>query len=249
MNRGESDGELRMVADSRGGVIFAPRQAPDLVAAWFDPGFWRARDALREMAGGRGGVQLVATPAGAAFLRHYRRGGMAARFSRDRFLWAGVARVRSVREFRLLHALYRAGLPVPQPLGGAWQREGWVYRADLLTLALPHTRSLAAMIVEAAGEPGLAGAVGACIGRFHARGVRHADLNAHNILVDGDGVVSLIDFDRGEQRAPRRAWQTANLRRLHRSLEKVSRTAGLDPGWIAHWWPAFHAAWAAEVGA
>ena len=72
--------------------------------------------------------------------------------------------------------------------------------------------------------------VGRCIARFHARGVRHADLNAHNVLLDGDDV-HLIDFDRATRRrvpaggAPAR-WQRDNVARLRRSLRKLAARAG-----------------------
>ena len=46
----------------------------------------------------------------------------------------------------------------------------------------------------------------ACIGG----GVDHADLNAHNILLDGRGAVSVIDFDRGRVRE-RGAWTVQKL--------------------------------------
>jgi 3-deoxy-D-manno-octulosonic acid kinase len=70
-------------------------------------------------------------------------------------------------------------------------------------------------------------AVGACIGRLHARGVQHADLNAHNLLLGDDGAVYVLDFDRGRVR-PRGAWEQAVLERLRRSLAKV--TTDLPPG-------------------
>ena len=47
-------------------------------------------------------------------------------------------------------------------------------------------------------------AIGAAIARLHRGGVDHADLNAHNILLDGRGAVSVIDFDRGRVRGARR---------------------------------------------
>jgi 3-deoxy-D-manno-octulosonic acid kinase len=65
-------------------------------------------------------------------------------------------------------------------------------------------------------------AVGSTVARLHRAGVDHADLNAHNILLDGKGAVSVIDFDRGRLRAPG-AWTSRNLRRLQRSLDKISR--------------------------
>jgi 3-deoxy-D-manno-octulosonic acid kinase len=67
------------------------------------------------------------------------------------------------------------------------------------------------------------------IAKFHHAGVDHADLNAHNILLDAAQRVSVIDFDRGRLRTPG-SWRLRNLRRLHRSLLKIAR--GLPPGRI-----------------
>jgi len=47
-------------------------------------------------------------------------------------------------------------------------------------------------------------------------------LNAHNILLDPKGTVSIIDFDRGPGCADREPWgHGANLQRLRRSLVKI----------------------------
>ena len=67
--------------------------------------------------------------------------------------------------------------------------------------------------------------VGAAIQEFHATGVYHADMNAYNVQIDEDGLVWMLDFDKGELRAPGR-WQQETLSRLHRSLHKI---VGLDP--------------------
>jgi 3-deoxy-D-manno-octulosonic acid kinase len=65
-------------------------------------------------------------------------------------------------------------------------------------------------------------AIGRCIRRFHDRGVCHADLNAHNILLGAtEEAVYLIDFDRGRLRKPG-LWCDSNLVRLRRSIEKVT---------------------------
>jgi 3-deoxy-D-manno-octulosonic acid kinase len=80
--------------------------------------------------------------------------------------------------------------------------------------------------------------VGAAVARLHAAGADHADLNAHNILVGIDGVVSVIDFDRGMLRTPggkSGAWAARNLSRLHRSLVKVSRDLPPDRFSAAAW--------------
>jgi 3-deoxy-D-manno-octulosonic acid kinase len=66
--------------------------------------------------------------------------------------------------------------------------------------------------------------IGDTLGRFHREGVFHADLNAHNVLLDADEAVWLIDFDRGALRASGTEWKRANLSRLFRSLQKIGAT-------------------------
>jgi 3-deoxy-D-manno-octulosonic acid kinase len=53
--------------------------------------------------------------------------------------------------------------------------------------------------------------------------VFHADLNAHNLQIDGLNRIFLLDFDRGRIRTDRSNWREANLARLHRSLAKISQ--------------------------
>jgi 3-deoxy-D-manno-octulosonic acid kinase len=214
-------------------------------AAWFDPGHWAALGSPVATRGGRGSAHLVRTSAGVAVLRHYRRGGFVARFVADRYLWQGAERTRPFAEFRALLAMNESGLPAPAPLAARFVRSGPWYRADLLTLAIEDSRTLAQAVVEAPSSIDWA-RVGATIGRFHRAGWFHADLNAHNVLLRGT-TCWLIDFDRGEQRPPAPAWQHANLARLHRSLDKLQagqRIAGFER--VA--WPALCAAHAAEAG-
>jgi 3-deoxy-D-manno-octulosonic acid kinase len=64
-------------------------------------------------------------------------------------------------------------------------------------------------------------AAGATIARFHRFGARHADLNAHNMLVDNDEQVWLIDWDKARREGGPGAWCDAVLARLERSLRKV----------------------------
>ena len=170
-------------------------------------------------AGGRGSAWLAG--GGEWVLRHYRRGGFAARLSADRYLWTGLGRSRPWREWRLLDFLYKAGLPVPQPVAARVLRTGLGYRGDLLTRRIRDAVSLAERLAGPAPGSVPWRALGACIRRFHDAGVWHADLNAHNLLLDPQDRVYLIDFDRSGRRAPGRGWQLANLARLHRSLAKL----------------------------
>jgi 3-deoxy-D-manno-octulosonic acid kinase len=187
---------------------------------WFEPRWWQAHNAVLGEARGRGKALIVGSASGAMVLRHYLRGGLIAHVSRDRYLWRGESDTRPFREWQLTHRLHRAGLPVPAPIGARYLRHGATYAGDMLTEFLPDTQSLAQRL--AAGAIGMITwiAVGRVLRRFHDNGVYHADLNAHNILLRGDDVVFVIDFDRGSVRRPG-LWCDANLVRLRRSLEKI----------------------------
>jgi 3-deoxy-D-manno-octulosonic acid kinase len=116
---------------------------------------------------------------------------------------------------------------VPVPIAARYRRVGrWRYTADLITERIPAASSLAALL--RAAPLALSGwiALGRCLRRFHEDGICHADLNAHNVLLDDAGDVWLVDFDRGRLRHPG-YWCDGNLVRLRRSIEKV--TEGLPP--------------------
>lgn len=191
----------------------------DVGMAWFEPRFWIARGSLVGNAGGRGAATIFEQADRRFLLRHYQRGGLAARVSKDRYLWWSEARTRPLAEMQLTLKLHAAGLPVPLPLAARYERQGRTYRADLITEFLPDTQTLARRLDE--GEVGLPvwAAVGRCIRRFHDYGLCHADLNAHNILLRGEQVF-LVDFDRCSRRRPG-MWRDANLARLRRSLDAL----------------------------
>src|ERR1700719_3954816 len=168
----------------------------------FDPEFWRRRGEMLEVKGGRGSAWFIASGARQWVLRHFRRGGFIARFSQDRYVWAGEDRVRAFAEWRLLELLSRRGLPVPKPVAARYQRSGLLYRCDLITQRIVGARPLSETLKDGAISESTWRAVGAAVAELHRAGVDHADLNAHNVLLDTRGVVSVIDFDRGRLRAP-----------------------------------------------
>ena len=183
--------------------------------------------------GGRGAAWIVPGTEGEWVLRHYRRGGLPAKLVADRYLWMGLELTRPWREWHLLAELHTLGLPVPRPVAARVTRGTLSYRGDLITRRIPAARSLAEL-AGADGETLPWKGVGACIRRFHDAGVWHADLNAHNILVDEGAAIWLIDFDRGERRRTRDGWQQGNLARLQRSLRKLGLPeAALQEGWAA----------------
>jgi 3-deoxy-D-manno-octulosonic acid kinase len=222
--------EAQVQSTATGAIVFdrALGVAPD--EAWFDHAHWSALGKADAHSGGRGGVAFVDTPIGTCALRHYHRGGLAARVSADQYLWTGAARTRAFREFRLLAHLVGLGLPVSSPVAARYVHDGLRYRADLLTRRIEGAQTLADRLAQASLGPVLAQRVGRTIARLHAANVWHADLNAHNILIDSNDAVWLIDFDRGRLRKPKLAWQQANLARLRRSLDKLGakRLEGFD---------------------
>ena len=199
--------------------MFDARHVQQALADWFDPAWWGGR-AEPVAAGGRGAAWYVDGPFGAGVLRHYRRGGLAARVSRDTYLWRGSDRTRSFAEFRLTRALHTLGLPVPRPLAACYWREGLRYRAAILVERLPGVSSFGELAART-GESAPWESTGRLLARFHRAGLDHADLNADNILFDAFGKGSLIDFDKSSLRIPATGWREANLARLRRSLLKL----------------------------
>jgi 3-deoxy-D-manno-octulosonic acid kinase len=229
--------EARVTPTADGAIIHDPRVfGATADPRWFDPAFWTAHGPLAAPAGGRGGAWLVDTPAGPALLRHYRRGGLVARFNQDRYFWRDADSTRPFREFHLLSAAAAEGLDAPAPLAARYARAGIWYRADILLRAIPEVESLAQRLRLAPGTIPWAG-VGRTIACFHGAGFLHADLNAHNILVGPRDRVWLVDFDRGERRVPAADWTQANLARLYRSLVKLEAPERVV-GFEREAWPA-----------
>ncbi|HET9678964.1 MAG TPA: 3-deoxy-D-manno-octulosonic acid kinase [Gammaproteobacteria bacterium] len=215
-------------------ILYDPAQLDQPHEHLFDPEHWRSLGQLQATPAGRGASWFVGGSAkqlGFWVLRHYRRGGLPGKVLRDSYLWAGNACSRPFAEWRLLASLYQQGLPVPQPVAARIQRTALWYQGDIITRRLS-ARSWSGLL-QGTQDAERWQAVGACIRRFHNAGVWHADLNAHNILLDEHGKVYLIDFDRGRFRAGT-GWQADNLARLARSLEKI-----LGAEWVrlkqTHW--------------
>jgi len=234
-----SAGPETLAPTARGAMLYDASRCGQPDERLFARDHWRARGALEETAGGRGTVAFVRDGERRWVLRHYRRGGLVAKLLGDTYLWTGADRTRAFREWRLLRELRAAGLPVPEPVAARYERHGLFYRADLITAELPTRRTLTHALAAAPLDAATWRSVGACIGRLHAHGVHHADLNAHNLLLGPDGTVYVLDFDRGRIRS-RGAWERSVLERLQRSLRKV--TADLPPDRFDA------AAWAALLG-
>lgn len=205
-----------------GTIVFDAARLRQATPALFDPAHYGAQAEPVAGEGGRGAAWFVSGDFGEGVLRRYRRGGFMASISRDRYLWQGELRVRSVAEHRLLADLRSLGLPVPAPIAAAYWRSGLTYTASILVERIASVRSFAGLVTADADTAPWA-AAGATLARFHRLGARHADLNAHNMIVDSDEQVWLIDWDKGRRVGGPGAWCDAVLDRLERSLRKVCR--------------------------
>lgn len=203
---------------------------------WFSPEYWLKANKATATQGGRGNVLFIQDESRHWVLRHYRRGGLIGKLIHDQYLWRNAYHTRAFRELNLLMHLQQQELPVPAPVAARYQRHGLLYRADLITAAIPQSRTFAECLIEGSLPLTLWQEVGATIARFHRAGVQHADLNANNILIDAQNKVWLLDFDRGQLRTVQRAWIDQVLARLLRSLNKLRERKGLqftDTEWTA----------------
>ncbi len=173
---------------------------------------------LIQSAPGRGLAWFFQDAQRTLVLRHYCRGGLAARVSKDHYVWQGLSRSRPWRELTLTQALHEHGLPVPVPVAARVCRSGLFYQGDIITECIPHAVALADHPRPKTLDWA---AIGATIARFHNAGVGHADLNARNILIDAQEMSWLIDWDRGIERASHRQ-QRQSLARLRRSMTRFS---------------------------
>jgi len=217
---------VELITTSGGAILYDSDRFGKLGAATpadelFAEEYWSRRGKIVARSGaGRSGVIFVRDSGCHWALRHFRRGGLFGKFVRDRYLWLGRERTRAFAEFRLLVRLRELGLPVPAAVAARYGRGLLTYRAELITEALPAVRTLAESIVGAQLAEETWRRIGATIAQFHAAGVHHADLNAHNILLGESATVYVLDFDRGRIR-DRGSWEARVIARLRRSLRKI----------------------------
>lgn len=200
----------------------------DIQPSWFTPEFWPQEQRVGT-ASGRGSAQFLSTPGGNWVLRHYYRGGMAAKLSRDSFIYTGMLKTRAIAEFQLLEQMRTWQLPVPKPVAAHIQRvgvAGTTYRANIIIETIADSADLHNILSQRALTQQQWENVGVVIAQFHQHNVYHHDLNLRNILLDQHGQVWLIDFDKCGIKSGS-TWQAHNISRLLRSFRKAQQTAFL----------------------
>jgi 3-deoxy-D-manno-octulosonic acid kinase len=210
-------------------IWFDDEWISDPTPAIFDANYWQSQNRVVGSAKGRGttwfvqleGMQVegIQIDGMQAALRHYRRGGLFGKLVNDHYWFAGWEQTRSAQEFRLLQRLIDAGVNVPRPIAARAVKSGLTYQADLLSERIPNARDLVSILQEKPLPSAMYQKIGQEIAKMHKANVNHTDLNIHNILIDDQDKVWIIDFDKCRQETSV-DWKKRNLERLRRSFVK-----------------------------
>ena len=188
----------------------------------FDAGYWQEQGKILGSASGRGTTWFVQLDCMQAALRHYRRGGLFGKLVKDQYWFSGWEQTRSAQELNLLQILIDAGVNVPRPIAARAVKTGLTYQADLLSERIPNARDLVSILQEKPLSEVMYQKIGQEIAKMHKVNVNHTDLNIHNILIDDQDKVWIIDFDKCCQQSDG-DWKQSNLDRLKRSFLKEKK--------------------------
>ncbi|MGR5140712.1 3-deoxy-D-manno-octulosonic acid kinase [Photobacterium sp. DNB23_23_1] len=217
---------MQEITSSNQRIWFAPELLAEDPQQCFDPAFWQQQDLVIGSAQGRGTTWFVKGKRIEMALRHYRRGGLFGKLVKDAYWFAGWEKTRSAEEFQLLDKLACGGVRVPRPVAARATKQGLTYRADLLVEKVPDAKDLVALLERVALQEENWRSIGAMVRKMHDLQVCHTDLNSHNILLDGQQQVWLIDFDKCYEKEGE-SWKEDNLSRLHRSFVKEQGKRGI----------------------
>ncbi|PMH46095.1 3-deoxy-D-manno-octulosonic acid kinase [Vibrio sp. 10N.286.49.B3] len=193
----------------------------------FDASYWQQQGLVIGSAKGRGTTWFVQTEKLAAALRHYQRGGLFGKLVKDHYWFTGWDKTRSAQEFTLLNTLIAAGVHVPKPIAARAVKRTFCYQADLLSEKIPNARDLVSILQEKPLTAEIYQKIGQEIAKMHRAQVNHTDLNIHNILLDDQDKVWIIDFDKCYQQ-PGDEWKAGNLARLKRSFIKEQKKRNIQ---------------------
>ncbi len=131
---------------------------------------------------------------------------------------------KSYREALLLTSLQRAGISCPEVIAAGEDRQG---HAFLLLRELTGARELRLFLQDQRAAPRserrrFARQLGMALARMHDTGFDHPDLYSKHVLVQADGAVCFLDWQRS------RRWQRVNWRRRCRDLAALDATLSED---------------------
>lgn len=223
-----------LLSSHRCGIRYNDRFCAEPALSLFDPSnpVLAAKPVTQ---GGRNAAWFISYRGQEAVLRHYKRGGLIAKFIKQYYVYTGAERTRSWAEYRILLHLHNKSVPVPKPLAARWQRRFLGYKAAIIVARIPNALPIAHQLENVCAKT-----VAIAVKQMHDARVWHADLNVFNILIDARQQIHLIDFDKAQLLpvvTPKQ--RQNNLRRLQRSLIKVAGEAGRQ------WFEQLHCAYSA----
>ncbi|WP_111978235.1 3-deoxy-D-manno-octulosonic acid kinase [Algibacillus agarilyticus] len=201
-------------------LITAQDSPVDINLDWFKPSHWQAQKKITGHSAGRNITYFFQENKTQYVLRHYYRGGLIGKILTDAYVFLGLKNTRVYREFALLEEMQRLNLPVPIPVAAKISQNFHLYRADIIMQQIPHAQDLSQRLLTDILTDNDWQTIGTTLAKFHNAGIYHADLNIHNIMIDDEKKVWLIDFDRGQKKKIATQWQQANMSRLLRSFNK-----------------------------
>ncbi len=159
---------------------------------------------------GRGGI----CRRGAVVLRPYRRGGAIAHVNERTYFNSG----RFQQEADIHRLLWENGFPTVEPLGFAFRRYSFGVEGIYFTRyvkALPWAQAFAR-------TDELLPQFKRLLDGLSRWGLHAPDLNATNFIIDDDGCLLALDWDRAGWAEPGKALRETYLRRLDRSLIRLN---------------------------
>jgi len=223
----KNDSRIKTFQQGKSYCLYDSHEINSFDPNMLDVSYWQKNSAIAGSAQGRGTTWFVDHTNETSkqtkhwVLRHFYRGGLIGKIINDSYWFTSQKNTRAALEFSLLGYMQKLALPAPKPVAFRVIRHGFFYRADLLSSRIEDAQDLVALLSKQALSTTMWKKVGLTIKHFHDNNIYHHDLNAHNILIDKNNNVFLIDFDRGEVRKNNQVnWQQANMARLQRSFLK-----------------------------
>lgn len=191
----------------------------DIVTQAFDINYWKSKNKVIGKAQGRGTTWFIKTESIDVALRHYFRGGLIGKYIADSFLFTSWKKTRCFQEISILSVLVKNNVNVPKPVAAKASRKGLFYRSDIMVEKINNSIDLCHLLTQQEVSTEIYKNIGLEIKKMHQAGVNHTDLNIHNILIDNNAKVWIIDFDKCSI-SPGHKWKSGNIARLYRSFKK-----------------------------
>lgn len=235
LSRFVKQSSINIFKEGNNTCLYDQQLLPNFCLEMFDASYWQQQDAILGSATGRGTAWFIKHSTTDMVLRHYYRGGLIGKFINDSYVFMGLMNTRAAKEFVLLKQMQEWCLPAPKPVALNVVRNGLTYQADILISLIAGASDLVGLLTQSSIPDELWVDVGYTIKLFHQKNIYHHDLNAHNIMIDSDNKVWLIDFDQGKVMPKGGQWQEDNLQRLLRSFKKEAKKLPVFHFTENHW--------------